>query len=224
MFKASVPRLEWSEMDVLCMCIICISVCSPNCCCMSASHKSTWGFYSSYSYRSCSFAFLFLILRLLCTYTTSKIESCAPLRIAWRNRLTTLVCLFVPLVFSLLPQLCLSFPSVFLFVCLLSYTSFFVAFLSSFLLCPVLFFHYKLYLQDNKDKFVYVWIVMFQTVLYFYETRFRTQKKGLKSTGARKQVLWRVYVPKRNEVVWQLGPYGSGNLESRTFHSILIYW
>jgi len=97
MFKASVMRLEWSETDVLYIGIICISVCIPNCCCMSAFHKSTWRYYSSYSYMNCICAFLFLILRPLFRYTKSKVECCAPLQLAWKSILRIYVCFSVRL-------------------------------------------------------------------------------------------------------------------------------
>jgi len=115
MFKASVMRLEWSETDVLYIGIICISVCIPNCCCMSAFHKSTWRCYSSYSYMNCIFAFLFLILRPLFRYTKSKVECCTPLQFAWKNVLTVCVCISVPLFwFPFTTISSVSFPFLFL--------------------------------------------------------------------------------------------------------------
>jgi hypothetical protein len=150
MFKASVMRLEWSETDVLCMGIICISVCIPNCCCMSAFHKSTWRCYSSYSYMNCIFASLFLILRPL--LSTAKVEFCAPLRLVWKNILTVCVCLFVRM--FLFPFTAInpaSFPSLFL-----SFLWFSLPYFLSFLLFLQFCFTFpsKPCLRINKDQFV----------------------------------------------------------------------
>lgn len=64
LFKASPAPLERRNMtDVLCMCIICISVCILNCCYVSAFHKSTCICYS-HSQKNCKLWLLFLILWL----------------------------------------------------------------------------------------------------------------------------------------------------------------
>jgi len=151
MFKASVMRLEWSETDVLCIGIICISVCIPNCCCMSAFHKSTWRCYSSYSYMNCIFAFLFLILRPRFRYTKSKVERCAPLRLAWKNIQYVFLFLF-DCFGSLLPQLIL-FHFLSLFFPLFGFPLiYFLSFLLFLQFCFI--FPSKPRLQMNKDQFV----------------------------------------------------------------------
>jgi hypothetical protein len=195
MFKASVPRLQWSEMDVLCMCIICISVCIPNCCCMSASHKSTWGCYSSYSYRNYSFAFLFLIQRLFFTYTKCKVESCAPLGLAWRNRLTTFVFwLFFPSTTIILCHFLLFFVclSVFLSLFLL-----FVAFLSSLILCPILFYFFT---RNSVFRIIKINLFTcklrcFKLLCIFMERGFVLRRKDL--TGACRQCSGGYMYPRR---------------------------
>jgi hypothetical protein len=136
MLKASVMRLEWSETDVLCMGIICVSVCIPNCCSMSAFHKSTWRCYSSYSYMNCIFAFLFLILRPLFRYTKCRVLCCLTARM---KKYTYSMCLFVWLfLFPFTAINSVSFPSLFLYLFAFIFFIFFrFCFFYSFVLCSL---------------------------------------------------------------------------------------
>jgi len=133
---------------VLCMGIICVSVCIPNCCSMSAFHKSTWRCYSSYSYMNCIFAFLFLILRPLFRYTKCKVECCAPLQ-ACMKKYTYSMCLFVCLFECfgfLLPQLILFHSLLFFFVFLLLSSLF--SFVFDFFFTVLFYFPFKTMSSD----------------------------------------------------------------------------